>query len=79
MIGGTWKGSNVCSEPVLMVEGFACDTEDWAVVTVTSNMKQRWSRRTIQRVSDDVVDIQLVVVTRDIEKKRSTPLVEVCW
>ena len=32
MIGGRWKGSNVCSEPVLMVEGFACDTEDWAVV-----------------------------------------------
>ncbi len=32
MIGGTWKCSNVCSEPVLMVEGFAGDTEEWAVV-----------------------------------------------
>ena len=37
MIGGTWKRSNVCSEPVLMVEGFAGDPEERTVVRVVSD------------------------------------------
>ena len=69
MIGGTWKGSNVCSEPVLMVEGFACDTEEWAVVVTQradlvkhdEEARDGESEPSSAQCKMRVVDIQLVM------------------
>ena len=56
MIGGRWKGSNVCSQPVLMVEGFAGDPEEWTVVAAQAcdPLERKESRMVRSRTSQGV-------------------------
>ena len=65
-----------------MVEGFACDTEEWAVVgTQRADLEHEEEMvkesHPARGSNDDVVDSQLVEMTR--EMKSDTPLKQVCW